>query len=174
MDLLGVNLPIEEVRALKKKGEDSGAHANIESYFLEREEYMDDYYKRFRNYFEFIKKEGLHLKPKDPRAKVLSHSNFNLFFGPLGLHTGAFIPTIEMLGTQEQIEKWAIPGREMKLIGAYAQTELGHGSDVQSLETLAIYHPKSQEFELHSPTLTSTKFWPGVLGKSATHAVVQA
>ncbi len=27
---------------------------------------------------------------------------------------------------------------------------------------------------LHSPTLTSTKWWPGGLGKTATHAIVMA
>jgi hypothetical protein len=31
-----------------------------------------------------------------------------------------------------------------------------------------------QEFILHSPTLTSTKWWPGGMGKTATHAVVMA
>lgn len=32
----------------------------------------------------------------------------------------------------------------------------------------------TQEFVLHSPTLTSTKWWPGGLGKTSTHAVVMA
>lgn len=27
---------------------------------------------------------------------------------------------------------------------------------------------------MHSPTLTSTKWWPGGMGKTATHAVVMA
>ena len=27
---------------------------------------------------------------------------------------------------------------------------------------------------MHSPTLTSTKFWPGSLGKTANHAMLQA
>jgi acyl-CoA oxidase len=31
-----------------------------------------------------------------------------------------------------------------------------------------------QEFIMHSPTLTSTKWWPGGMGKTATHAVVMA
>lgn len=31
-----------------------------------------------------------------------------------------------------------------------------------------------QEFVIHSPTLSSTKWWPGGLGKTATHAVVMA
>lgn len=32
----------------------------------------------------------------------------------------------------------------------------------------------SQEFVLHSPTLTATKWWPGGMGKTSTHAVVMA
>ena len=32
----------------------------------------------------------------------------------------------------------------------------------------------AQEFLIHSPTLTSTKWWPGGLGKTSSHAVVMA
>jgi acyl-CoA oxidase len=33
---------------------------------------------------------------------------------------------------------------------------------------------KTDEFVLHSPTVTSTKYWPGGMGRSANHAVVFA
>lgn len=56
----------------------------------------------------------------------------------------------------------------------YLQTELGHGTNVARLETTATYLPDTEEFELHSPTLTSTKWWIGALGKTATHGIVQA
>ncbi|KZT00615.1 acyl-CoA oxidase [Laetiporus sulphureus 93-53] len=58
--------------------------------------------------------------------------------------------------------------------GCYMQTELGHGTDVGSLETTATYIPETKEFEIHSPTLTSSKWWIGALGKTATHGIVQA
>ncbi|PCH43218.1 peroxisomal oxidase [Wolfiporia cocos MD-104 SS10] len=58
--------------------------------------------------------------------------------------------------------------------GCYLQTELGHGTDVGSLETTATYIPETKEFEIHSPTLTSSKWWIGALGRTATHGVVQA
>ncbi|KAI6017882.1 acyl-CoA dehydrogenase/oxidase C-terminal [Pisolithus marmoratus] len=58
--------------------------------------------------------------------------------------------------------------------GCYLQTELGHGSNVACLETTATYIPETHEFEIHSPTLTSTKWWIGGLGKTATHGIVQA
>ncbi|KAI5007922.1 hypothetical protein ZWY2020_008970 [Hordeum vulgare] len=59
-------------------------------------------------------------------------------------------------------------------IGCYAQTELGHGSNVQGLETTATFDPSTDEFVMHSPTLTSSKWWPGGLGKASTHAVFYA
>jgi hypothetical protein len=39
---------------------------------------------------------------------------------------------------------------------------------------LSLAPSQTGEFVLHSPTLTSTKWWPGGLGKTATHAVVMA
>ncbi|MBA0859225.1 hypothetical protein Goshw_004587, partial [Gossypium schwendimanii] len=63
---------------------------------------------------------------------------------------------------------------KMQIIGCYAQTELGHGSNVQGLETTATFDPETDEFVIHSPTLTSSKWWPGGLGKVSTHALVYA
>ena len=60
------------------------------------------------------------------------------------------------------------------IFGCYMQTELGHGTNVSRLETTATFLPERQEFEIHSPTLTSSKWWIGALGKTATHGVVQA
>lgn len=58
--------------------------------------------------------------------------------------------------------------------GCYAQTELGHGSNVQGLETTATYNASTQSFTLQSPGLSSAKWWIGGLGRSADHAVVMA
>lgn len=68
-----------------------------------------------------------------------------------------FIPAIKGLGTEEQQEKWLTLASKMHIIGCYAQTELGHGSNVQGLETTATFNPASDEFIIHSPTLTSSK-----------------
>ena len=93
----------DEIDKLRDIGLKSGAHADIESYYLDREAYMDDYYRRYRNHFEMMQKLDLTDKPNDPRSRLLNIGRFNLFFGPLSLHTGAFIPTIEMLGTPDQV-----------------------------------------------------------------------
>ncbi|PWN38590.1 putative acyl-CoA oxidase [Meira miltonrushii] len=94
--------------------------------------------------------------------------------GPFGLHRSMFISTIENMGTDEQKEKWLGPALRYEIIGCYAQTELGHGSNVQGLETLAVYDEEKQEYDLHSPTMTASKWWIGGLGRTATHAVVMA
>lgn len=68
-----------------------------------------------------------------------------------------FIPAIKGQGTDEQQKKWLPLAQKMQLIGCYAQTELGHGSNVQGLETTATFDPQTDEFVIHSPTLTSSK-----------------
>ncbi|KAH7835370.1 hypothetical protein Vadar_025524 [Vaccinium darrowii] len=90
------------------------------------------------------------------------------------LHWGMFVPAIKGQGTDEQQQKWLPLAYKMQIIGCYAQTELGHGSNVQGLETTATFDPQTDEFIIHSPTLTSSKWWPGGLGKVATHAIAYA
>uniref|UniRef100_K3WDE7 Acyl-coenzyme A oxidase n=1 Tax=Globisporangium ultimum (strain ATCC 200006 / CBS 805.95 / DAOM BR144) TaxID=431595 RepID=K3WDE7_GLOUD len=93
---------------------------------------------------------------------------------PADVHRAMFVPTLENQADEEQQAKWLPLAKSYKILGAYAQTELGHGSNVQGLETVAHYDVATQEFIIHSPTLTSRKWWPGGLGKTATHAVVHA
>lgn len=83
-------------------------------------------------------------------------------------------PLIETLCSAEQQKKWLPLFDTSRVIGAYAQTELGHGSDVQSLETEAVFDEKTQEFILNSPTVSSYKWWPGELSNLSTVAMVYA
>lgn len=41
------------------------------------------------------------------------------------------------------------------------QTELGHGTFLRGLETQATYDSNTEEFILHSPSITAYKWWPG-------------
>ncbi|KAF9578673.1 fatty-acyl coenzyme A oxidase, partial [Lunasporangiospora selenospora] len=61
--------------------------------------------------------------------------------GPFGLHRGMFLPTLVSQGTAEQHKKFLEPALRYEIIGCYAQTELGHGSNVQGIETTATYLP---------------------------------
>ncbi|XP_023475946.1 peroxisomal acyl-coenzyme A oxidase 2 isoform X1 [Equus caballus] len=85
-----------------------------------------------------------------------------------------FLKALRSLGSEEQIAKWVPVCNKFQIIGTYAQTELGHGTYLQGLETEATYDAATQEFVVHSPTMTAIKWWPGDLGRSATHALVQA
>ena len=93
---------------------------------------------------------------------------------PFILHTSMFTVAVRDQGSTEQVAKWLHKIENWEFIGCYAQTELGHGSNVRGLETIARYDPETQEFIIHSPTLTASKWWNGGLGKLASHAVVVA
>ncbi|KLO15570.1 peroxisomal oxidase [Schizopora paradoxa] len=92
----------------------------------------------------------------------------------MNLHAVAFEPVVLSQGSPELLNEFGHLIRNRGILGCYLQTELGHGTNVQRIETTATYLPVSDEFEIHSPTLTSTKWWIGGLGKTATHGVVQA
>ena len=49
---------------------------------------------------------------------------------------------------------------------------MGHGSNVSGIETTATLDKATDEFVIHTPNIRATKFWPGGLGKHATHAIV--
>ncbi|XP_059800208.1 peroxisomal acyl-coenzyme A oxidase 2-like isoform X1 [Hypanus sabinus] len=89
-------------------------------------------------------------------------------------HSGVFMPTIIGLGTDAQIAKWIPLAKNYQIIGTYAQTELGHGTNLRGLETTATFDTSRQDFLLNTPKISSIKWWPGDLGRSATHAVVLA
>lgn len=93
---------------------------------------------------------------------------------PYGLHASMFLVTLREQGTPEQHEKFLKKAENYEYIGCYAQTELGHGSNVRGLETTATWNPEDKTFILHSPHLTASKWWIGSLGKAANHAVVMA
>ena len=94
--------------------------------------------------------------------------------GPYGLHESMFLITLRDQGNQEQHEKFLKPAQQYKYIGCYAQTELGHGSNVRGLETTATWNAEDKTFTIHSPYLTSSKWWIGSLGRTANYAVVMA
>ncbi|XP_067403689.1 peroxisomal acyl-coenzyme A oxidase 1 isoform X2 [Emydura macquarii macquarii] len=96
------------------------------------------------------------------------------FVDPLGLHFSMFTNALQNQCTVAQQDKWQPLIYGLQIIGTYAQTEMGHGTHLRGLETTATYDPATKEFILHSPTVTSIKWWPGGLGKTSNHAIVLA
>ncbi|KAL5380263.1 hypothetical protein DPSP01_007838 [Paraphaeosphaeria sporulosa] len=93
---------------------------------------------------------------------------------PFHLHMTMFVTTIREQGSPAQNKSWMPRILDYDIIGCYAQSELGHGSNVKGLETEARWDPVAQEFEIHSPHLTASKWWNGGMGRTATHAIVVA
>eukprot|EP00743_Colponemidia_sp_Colp-15_P005509 GILK01005925.1.p1 GENE.GILK01005925.1~~GILK01005925.1.p1 ORF type:complete len:1245 (-),score=193.11 GILK01005925.1:130-3834(-) len=137
-------------------------------YYMSRAEYMKEH---IRHFTQIHKKFA---RFKITRDDVGWMTDATLMTGTLMNHYGLFLPTIETQGTDEQASWWVHKGRKMELVGSYAQTELGHGSNVRGLATIAEYDKNTQEFIINTPTLQSIKWWPGTLGKVATHAVIYA
>ena len=93
---------------------------------------------------------------------------------PDHLHVMMFVPAIRSLGTPEQKAEWLPRCEDYSVVGCYAQTEMGHGTNLRGLETTATFLPETQEFELCTPNLTTIKWWPGNMAKTANHALVMA
>ena len=93
---------------------------------------------------------------------------------PYGLHATMFFIALRDQTTPEQQKLWYEPALKYEIIGCYAQTELGHGSNVRGLETTATWNPSDKTFTINSPSLTASKWWIGSLGRAANHAVVMA
>lgn len=140
-------------------------------HFLSRPEKYNEAVRKAGHYMRMLKEKSL-----ENRADAYFYGNlvFPNETAPIGLHSGMFIPTLEAQCNAEQKDKWLPKAFNYEIIGTYAQTELGHGTNVRGLETMATYDPKTQEFILHSPTLTSIKWWPGGLGKTCNCAIVMA
>ena len=92
----------------------------------------------------------------------------------IGLHLSMFTYSVDQFSTDEQRKKWLPLAVNMDIHGCYAQTEIGHGSNVAGLETTATFDKKTDEFVIHSPTDTATKWWPGEMGRYANFALVFA
>ncbi|GHP19283.1 acyl-CoA oxidase [Rhodococcus sp. NKCM2511] len=105
--------------------------------------------------------------------EMLAMSDLSLMV-KAGVQWGLFGGAIENLGTERHHEAYVPKIINLELLGCFAMTETGHGSDVQSLETTATYDPKTDEFVINSPTPSSRKDYIGGAAETATVAAVFA
>ena len=92
-----------------------------------------------------------------------------------GVQWGLFGGAILHLGTERHHD--GLPGRhviELELLGCFAMTETGHGSDVASLRTTATYDPDTDEFVIHTPDDSARKEYIGNAARDGRVAVVFA
>ncbi|MFD1824851.1 acyl-CoA dehydrogenase [Mumia zhuanghuii] len=105
--------------------------------------------------------------------EMLVHSDVSLMV-KAGVQWGLFGGAIENLGTDRHHAAYLPDVISGDLLGCFAMTETGHGSDVQSLETTATYDPTTGEFVVDSPTPTARKDYIGGAAHDATLAAVFA
>lgn len=105
------------------------------------------------------------------QRKVSMHQLYST--GALGIHFSMFRTFIMTQANDEQKKRWLKLAESGHYFGAYAQTELGHGSNLRGLETTATFDRVTDEFVIHSPYLTSLKWWPTGM-YCCTHGAVMA
>ncbi|GAA5860517.1 hypothetical protein JCM8547_000328 [Rhodosporidiobolus lusitaniae] len=98
------------------------------------------------------------------------------FWTRYGVHYGLFLGAIRSGATANQMSYWMQKGvlGLNGMVGCFGMTELAHGSNVAGLETTATFDPSSDQFVIHTPNTSATKWWIGGAAHSATHCAVFA
>jgi acyl-CoA oxidase len=91
-----------------------------------------------------------------------------------GVQFGLFGGAILHLGTDRHHARYLGAAASMDLIGCFAMTETGHGSNVQALGTTATYDPETEEFVIHTPHEDARKDYIGNAARDGRMAVVFA
>ncbi|RKP00618.1 hypothetical protein CXG81DRAFT_8311, partial [Caulochytrium protostelioides] len=128
---------------------------------------------KVRRFAEYVTAEPIdHFKLRMEMLAILDPGTWTR----IGVHFGLFLGALQGQATPSQFAHWIAQGAMglNGLTGCFAMTELGHGSNVAGLETTATFDPAADEFVVHTPTLTATKWWIGGAAQTATHAAVFA
>lgn len=84
-----------------------------------------------------------------------------------GVQFGLFGGSIYFLGTEAQRRELLPAVVTLENPGCFAMSEVGHGSDVANLETVARWQPETRTFVIHTPSEAARKDW---IGGAAVHA----
>jgi acyl-CoA oxidase len=111
----------------------------------------------------------------DPGANVAAFETVALgdlsLLVKFGVQFGLWGGAVQQLGTRIHHERYLKLTATLELPGAFAMTEAAHGSNVQQLQTTAIYDPETQEFVINTPTDDAHKEY---IGNAACHGRVAA
>lgn len=102
----------------------------------------------------------------------LGHGDLSLLI-KVGVQYGLYGGAIWALGTERHRQRLAkvASGEEL---GCFAMSEVGHGSNVAGVETVATYDHATRELEIHTPAESARKEWIGGAAHDARWAVVFA
>lgn len=78
-----------------------------------------------------------------------------------GVQFGLFGGSIQKLGTKKHHDKYLTTTGEAKLLGCFAMTETGHGSNVRGVKTTATFDQKTDCIIIHTPGKNDNKEYIG-------------
>ncbi|KAK2743235.1 hypothetical protein FQN57_004924 [Myotisia sp. PD_48] len=116
----------------------------------------------------------IHLRENWSQDQFRNAVNHLDYFLPVHPQLRVFGSNLESQMSDEQKALWLPKTQRFEIFGSYAQTELGHGSNLRGIETTATFDESTDEFIIDSPTISSTKYWIGATGIWATHSLVIA
>ncbi|CEP07412.1 hypothetical protein [Parasitella parasitica] len=140
---------------------------------ISKEQLRERTMEKFRSLVHHLSNESLDVFRK--RMEIVSLIDPG-FWTRFGVHYGLFVGALQSNATSGQLGYWFQRGALSLtgMVGCFAMTELGHGSNVPGLETTATFDEAADQFIIHTPTLTATKWWIGGAAHSATHSAVFA
>lgn len=92
--------------------------------------------------------------------ETLAYGDLSLLI-KFGVQFGLFGGSVFNLGTEKHHRKYIDPLGKAELLGCFAMTETGHGSNVRGLETSAIYNHDRKTITVNSPNEASGKEYIG-------------
>lgn len=101
--------------------------------------------------------------------ETLAYGDLSLLI-KFGVQFGLFGGSVFNLGTAKHHRKYIEPLGKAELLGCFAMTETGHGSNVKGLLTTATYDHKTKSITVHSPAVDAGKEYIG----NALHSTMAA
>lgn len=78
-----------------------------------------------------------------------------------GVQVGLFGGSIQKLGTKKHHDQYLADAGTAKLLGCFAMTETGHGSNVRGIKTTATYDKETDSIIIHTPGKNDNKEYIG-------------
>ena len=105
--------------------------------------------------------------------EMLAYGDLSLMV-KAGVQWGLFGGAVLHLGTERHHQRYLAGIISLDVLGCFAMTETGHGSDVASLGTTATYDPDSDEFVINTPFEAARKDYIGNAARDGRLAAVFA